>query len=109
VLEENINFDFPGPSRPAKQSRFETEMVQMRRDLDNVIKGMAVQYSMMDHLILESKSLREWFTSFVCPQLHLPPPPEIVTPHFDPFPAQDNNSDDDDCPTTSPAPDGANE
>ncbi|GAU51764.1 hypothetical protein TSUD_415530 [Trifolium subterraneum] len=85
MFEGNINFDFPGPSRPAKRSRFETEMEQMRRDLDNVIKGMAVQYSMMDHLILESKSLREWFTFVVCPQLHITPPPEIAKPHFDPF------------------------
>ncbi|GAU26421.1 hypothetical protein TSUD_278670 [Trifolium subterraneum] len=103
------NFNFPGPSRPAKRSRIKTDMEQMRKDLDNVIKGMAVQYSMMDHLILESKTLRDWFTSVVSPQLHLPPPPEIETPQFDPFPAQNDNSDNDDCPTTSPAPDGANE
>ncbi|GAU38393.1 hypothetical protein TSUD_147610 [Trifolium subterraneum] len=109
MFEGNINFDFHGPSRPAKRSRFETEMIQMRRDLDNVIKGMAIQYSMMDHLILESKSLREWFANVVCPQLHINPPPEIATPQFDPFPAQNDNSDNDDCPTTSPAPDGANE
>ncbi|GAU40549.1 hypothetical protein TSUD_367520 [Trifolium subterraneum] len=78
----------------------------MRRDLDNVIKGMVVQYSMMNRLILESKTLRDWFTSVVCPRLHLPPPPEIETPQFDPFPAQNDKSDDE-CPTTSPAPDGA--
>ncbi|GAU41293.1 hypothetical protein TSUD_374180 [Trifolium subterraneum] len=71
VFEGNINFDFPGSSRPAKRSRIETDMEQMKKDLDNVIKGMVVQHSMMNHLILESKSLREWFTSVVSPQLHL--------------------------------------
>ncbi|GAU20593.1 hypothetical protein TSUD_297660 [Trifolium subterraneum] len=71
MFEGNNNFDFPGPSRPAKRSR-------------------------------------DWFTFVVCPQLHLPPPPEIEAPQFDPFPAPNNNSDDD-CPATSPAPDGANE
>ncbi|GAU49861.1 hypothetical protein TSUD_134370 [Trifolium subterraneum] len=94
---------------PAKRSRLETDMEQMRKDLDSVIKGMAVQYSMMDHLILESKTLRTWFTTVVCPQLHIPPPPEIETPQFDSFPATNDKSDDDDCPTTSPAPDGATE
>ncbi|GAU49443.1 hypothetical protein TSUD_407350 [Trifolium subterraneum] len=87
VFEGNVNFDFPGPARPTKHSRIETDMEQMKKDLDNVIKGMTVQHSMMDHLILESKTLRTWFTSVVWPQLHLPPPPEIETPHFDPFPA----------------------
>ncbi|GAU42941.1 hypothetical protein TSUD_135330 [Trifolium subterraneum] len=87
VFKGNINVDFPGLSRPAKRSRLETDMEQMRKDLDSVIKGMVVQYSMMDYLILESKTLRNWFTSVVCPQLHLPPPPEIETPQFDPFPA----------------------
>ncbi|GAU40503.1 hypothetical protein TSUD_189850 [Trifolium subterraneum] len=70
--------------------------------------GMAVQNSMMNHLILESKTLRTWFIAVVCPQLHIPPPPEIETPQFDSFPATNDKSDDD-CPTTSPAPDGANE
>ncbi|GAU38022.1 hypothetical protein TSUD_395820 [Trifolium subterraneum] len=78
-------------------------------NLDTVIKGMAVQHSMMDHLILESKTLRTWFTTVVCPQLHIPPPPEIETPQFDSFPAQNEKFDDDEDPTTSPAPDGANE
>ncbi|GAU51185.1 hypothetical protein TSUD_412110 [Trifolium subterraneum] len=109
VFEGNFNFDFPGPSRPAKCSKLETDMEQMRKDLDHVIKGMAVQYSMIDHLILESKSLREWFANIVCPQLHINPPPEIETPQFDPFPAPNNNYDNDDCPPTSLAPDGANE
>ncbi|GAU48541.1 hypothetical protein TSUD_190320 [Trifolium subterraneum] len=109
VFEGNINVDFPGPSRPAKRSRLETDMEQMRKDLDSVIKGMAVQYSMMDHLILESKTLRTWFTTVVCPQLHIPPPPEIETPQFDSFPATNDKSNDDDCPTTSAAPDGAND
>ncbi|GAU18574.1 hypothetical protein TSUD_325660 [Trifolium subterraneum] len=82
VFEGNVNFDFPGPSRPAKRSRIETDMEHMRKDLDNVIKGM----------------------------LHINPPPEIETPQFDPFPVQnDKSDDDDDCPATSPAPDGANE
>ncbi|GAU31953.1 hypothetical protein TSUD_288870 [Trifolium subterraneum] len=49
MFEGNINVDFPGPSRPAKRSRLETDTEQMRRDLDNVIKGMAIQHSMMDH------------------------------------------------------------
>ncbi|GAU45127.1 hypothetical protein TSUD_135570 [Trifolium subterraneum] len=80
VFEGNVNFDFPGPSRPTKRFRLETDMEQMRKDLDIVIKGMAVQHSMMDHLILESKTLRNWFTTVVCPQLHIPPPPEIETP-----------------------------
>ncbi|GAU51330.1 hypothetical protein TSUD_412770 [Trifolium subterraneum] len=109
VFEGNVNFDFPGPARPTKRSRIETDMEQMRKDLDNVIKGMNVQHSMMDHLILESKTLRTWFTSVVCLQLHLPPPPEIETPQFDPFPAQNDKSNDDESPTTSPAPDGAQE
>ncbi|GAU35612.1 hypothetical protein TSUD_30290 [Trifolium subterraneum] len=109
MFEGNIHVDFPGPSRPAKRSRFETDMEQMRKDLDNVIKGITVQHSMMNHLILESKTLRNWFANVVCPQLHINPPPEIITPQFDPFPVQNDNSDDDDCPTTSPAPDGANE
>ncbi|GAU10448.1 hypothetical protein TSUD_419220 [Trifolium subterraneum] len=78
------------------------------QDLDIVIKGMVVQPSMINHLILESKTLRTWFTTVVCPQLHIPPPPEIETPQFDSFPATNDKSDDD-CPTTSPAPDGANE
>ncbi|GAU45949.1 hypothetical protein TSUD_301580 [Trifolium subterraneum] len=103
MFEGNVNFDFPGPSRPTKRFRLET-------DMDIVIKGMAVQHSMMDHLILESKTLRTWFTTVVCPQLHIPPPPEIKTPQFDSFPATTNDkSDDDDCPTTSSAPGGANE
>ncbi|GAU50933.1 hypothetical protein TSUD_411300 [Trifolium subterraneum] len=63
VFEGNINVDFPGPSRPAKRSRLETDMEQMRKDLDS----------------------------------------------FDSFPATNDKSDDDDCPTTSPAPDGATE
>ncbi|GAU36170.1 hypothetical protein TSUD_274480 [Trifolium subterraneum] len=112
VFEGNVNFDFPGPSRPAKRSRIETDMEQMRKDLDNVIKGMTVQHSMMNHLILESKTLRDWFANVVCPQLHINPPPEITTPQFDPFPASNDKSDDDDdddCPPTSPAPDGAQE
>ncbi|GAU51080.1 hypothetical protein TSUD_241490 [Trifolium subterraneum] len=107
VFEGNVNFDFPGSSRPTKRFRLETDMEQMRKDLDIVIKGMAVQHSMMDHLILESKTLRNWFTTIVCPQHHLPPPPEIETPQFDPFLDQNDKYDDD--PTTSPAPDGANE
>ncbi|GAU45244.1 hypothetical protein TSUD_291280 [Trifolium subterraneum] len=77
VFEGNVNFDFPGPSRPTKRFRLEADMEQMRKDLDIVIKGMAVQHSMMDHLILESKTLRTWFTTVVCPQLHIPPPPEL--------------------------------
>ncbi|GAU38522.1 hypothetical protein TSUD_148040 [Trifolium subterraneum] len=109
VFEENANFDFPGPSRPTKRFKLETDMEQMRKDLDIVIKGMAVQHSMMNHLILESKTLRTWFTTVVCPQLHIPPPPEIETPQFDSFPDTNDKSDDDDCPTTSPAPDGATE
>ncbi|GAU32950.1 hypothetical protein TSUD_153670 [Trifolium subterraneum] len=109
VFEGNVNFEFSGPSRPTKRFRLETDMEQMRKDLDIVIKGMAVQHSMMDHLILESKTLRTWFTTVVCPQLHIPPPPEIETPQFAPFPATDDKSDDDDCPTTTPAPDGATE
>ncbi|GAU24551.1 hypothetical protein TSUD_148920 [Trifolium subterraneum] len=109
VFEGNVNFDFPGPSRPTKRFRLETDMEQMRKDLYIVIKGMAVQHSMMDHLILESKTLRTWFTTVVCPQLHIPPPPEIETPNFDSFPAQNEKFDDDEDPTTSPAPDGANE
>ncbi|GAU51913.1 hypothetical protein TSUD_416960 [Trifolium subterraneum] len=107
VFEGNINVDFPGPSRPAKRSRLETDMEQMRKDLDSVIKGMAVQYSMMDYLILESKTLRNWFTSVVWPQLHLPPPPEIETPQFDQFPANENSDNDDENPANSPAPAGA--
>ncbi|GAU42243.1 hypothetical protein TSUD_288360 [Trifolium subterraneum] len=107
MFEGNVNFDFPGPSRPTKRFRLETDMEQMRKDLDTVIKGMAVQHSMMNHLILESKTLRTWFTTVVCPQLHIPPPPEIETPQFDSFPATNDKSDDD-CPTTSTAPDGAN-
>ncbi|GAU46384.1 hypothetical protein TSUD_280830 [Trifolium subterraneum] len=94
---------------PAKRSRLKTDMEQMRRDMDYVIKGITVQQSMMNHLIVESKNLRNWFANVVCPQLHINPPPEIATPHFDPFPAQNNNYDDDVSPTTSPAPDGANE
>ncbi|GAU36116.1 hypothetical protein TSUD_374770 [Trifolium subterraneum] len=86
VFEGNVNFDFPGPSRPTKCFRLETDMEQMRKDLDIVFKGMAVQHSMMDHLILESKTLRTWFTTVVY-----------------------DKSDDDDCPTTTPAPDGATE
>ncbi|GAU22906.1 hypothetical protein TSUD_377180 [Trifolium subterraneum] len=109
VFEGNVNFDFPGPSRPTKHFRLETDMEQMRKDLDIVIKGMAVQHSMMDHLILESKTLRNWFTTVVCPQLHIPPPPEIETPQFDPFPTHNDKIDDDENPTTSPAPDGATE
>ncbi|GAU50293.1 hypothetical protein TSUD_137470 [Trifolium subterraneum] len=109
VFEGNVNFEFPGSSRPTKRFRLETDMEQMRKDLDIVIKGMAVQHSMMDHLILESITLRYWFTTIVCPQLHLPPPPEIETLQFDPFPNQNDKSDDDENPTTSPAPDGANE
>ncbi|GAU48601.1 hypothetical protein TSUD_179830 [Trifolium subterraneum] len=109
VFEGNVNFDFPGPSRPTKRFRLETDMEQMRKDLDIVIKGMVVQHSMMDHLILESKTLRNWFTTVVCSQLHIPPPPEIETPQFDPFPAQNDKFDDDENPTTSLAPDGANE
>ncbi|GAU51967.1 hypothetical protein TSUD_417580 [Trifolium subterraneum] len=109
VFEGNVNFDFPGPSRPTKRFRLETDMEQMRKDLDIVIKGMVVQHSMMDHLILESKTLRTCFTTVVCPQLHIPPPPEIETPQFAPFPATDDKSDGDDCPTTTPAPDGATE
>ncbi|GAU48747.1 hypothetical protein TSUD_241680 [Trifolium subterraneum] len=109
VFEGNVNFDFPGPSRPTKRFRLETDMEQMRKDLDIVIKGMVVQHSMMDHLILESKTLRTWFTTVVCPQLHIPPPPEIETPQFDTFPTQNEKFDDDEDPTTSPAPDGANE
>ncbi|GAU47152.1 hypothetical protein TSUD_287350 [Trifolium subterraneum] len=109
VFEGNVNFDFPGPSRPTKCFRLETDMEQMRKDLDIVIKGMTVQHSMMNHLILESKTLRTWFSTVVCPQLHIPPPPEIETPQFDSFPATTNDKSDDDCPTTSPAPDGANE
>ncbi|GAU51846.1 hypothetical protein TSUD_416320 [Trifolium subterraneum] len=106
VFEGNVNFDFPGPSRPTKRFRLETDMEQMRKDLDIVIKGMAVQHSMMDHLILESKTLRTRFTTVVCLQLHIPPPPEIETPQFDSFPVTNDKSDDD-CPTTSSAPDGA--
>ncbi|GAU47045.1 hypothetical protein TSUD_181580 [Trifolium subterraneum] len=109
VFEGNVNFDFPGPSRPTKRSRLETDMEQMRKDLDNVIKGMTVQHSMMNHLILESKTLRDWFANVVCPQLHINPPLDVETPQFDPFPASNDNSDDDDCLPTSPAPDGANE
>ncbi|GAU36818.1 hypothetical protein TSUD_320550 [Trifolium subterraneum] len=110
VFEGNVNFDFPGPSRPTKRSRLETDMEHMRKDLDNVIKGMTVQHSMMNHLILESKTLRDWFANVVCPQLHINPPPDVETPQFDPFPATNENSDnDDENPTTSPAPDGANE
>ncbi|GAU41390.1 hypothetical protein TSUD_398270 [Trifolium subterraneum] len=110
VLEENINFDFPGPSRPAKRSILEIDMEQMKKDLDNVIKGMTVQHSMMNHLILESKNLREWFANVVCPQLHITPPPEIATPHFDPFHVPENSTmDEETSPVTSPAPDGANE
>ncbi|GAU46393.1 hypothetical protein TSUD_375730 [Trifolium subterraneum] len=63
VFEGNINVDFPGPSRPAKRSRLETDMEQMRKDLDS----------------------------------------------FDTFPAQNEKFDDDEDPTTSPAPDGAND
>ncbi|GAU10566.1 hypothetical protein TSUD_418110 [Trifolium subterraneum] len=107
VFEGNVNFDFPGPSRPTKRFRLETDMEQMRKDLDNVIKGMSVQHSMMNHLILESKTLRDWFTTVVCPQLHIPPPPAIETPHFDPFPANENSENDDENPATSPAPAGA--
>ncbi|GAU35053.1 hypothetical protein TSUD_69760 [Trifolium subterraneum] len=107
VFEGNVNFDFPGPSRPTKRFRLESDMEQMRKDLDNVIKGMSVQHSMMNHLILESKTLRDWFTTVVCPQLHIPPPPAIETPHFDPFPATENSENDDENPTTSPAPAGA--
>ncbi|GAU35300.1 hypothetical protein TSUD_389250 [Trifolium subterraneum] len=106
VFEGNVNFDFPGPSRPTKRFRLETDMEQMRKDLDIVIKGMTVQHSMMDHLILESKTLRTWFTTAVCPQLHIPPPPKIETPQFDSFPVTNDKSDDD-CPTISPAPAGA--
>ncbi|GAU33302.1 hypothetical protein TSUD_279800 [Trifolium subterraneum] len=109
VFEGNVNFVFPGPSRPTKRFRLETNMEQMRKNLDIVIKGMAVQHSMMDHLILESKTLRTWFTTVVCPQIHIPPPLEIETPQFAPFPATDDKSDDYDCPTTTPAPDGATE
>ncbi|GAU44135.1 hypothetical protein TSUD_99230 [Trifolium subterraneum] len=109
VFEGNINFDFPGPSRPAKRSRIETNMEQMRKDLDNVIKGMTVQHSMMNHLILESKTLRDWFANVVCHQLHINPPPTVETPQFDPFLVSNDKSDDDDCPPTSPAPDGAHE
>ncbi|GAU37238.1 hypothetical protein TSUD_375400 [Trifolium subterraneum] len=109
MFEGNVNFDFPDPSRPTKCFRLETDMEQMRKDLDIVIKGMAVKHSMMDHLILESKTLRTWFTTVVCPQLHIPPPPEIEIPNFDSFPAQNEKFDDDEDPTTSPAPDGANE
>ncbi|GAU51806.1 hypothetical protein TSUD_415940 [Trifolium subterraneum] len=100
VFEGNVNFDFPGPSRPTKHFRLEQMM-------DIVIKGMAVQHSMMDHLILESKTLRTWFTTVVCPQLHIPPPPEIETPQFDSFPANENSDNDDENPATSPAPAGA--
>ncbi|GAU30912.1 hypothetical protein TSUD_381270 [Trifolium subterraneum] len=52
-------------------------------------------------------TLRNWFTSVVCSQLHLPPPPEIETPQFDPFPANENSDNDDENPATSPAPAGA--
>ncbi|GAU41381.1 hypothetical protein TSUD_398180 [Trifolium subterraneum] len=110
VFEGNINFDFPGPSRPAKRSRLETDLEQMRRDLDNVVKGMSVQHSMMNHLIFESKNLRDWFANVVFPQLHINRPPEISTPHFDHFPMPDNSTmDEENSPTTSPARDGANE
>ncbi|GAU32584.1 hypothetical protein TSUD_146980 [Trifolium subterraneum] len=69
--------------------------------------GTQQLHSMMNHLLLESKTLRDWFTTVVCPQLHIPPPPEIETPQFDSFPVTNDKSDDD-CPTTSTAPDGAN-
>ncbi|GAU49258.1 hypothetical protein TSUD_407160 [Trifolium subterraneum] len=107
VFEGNVNFDFPGPSRPTKHSRLETDMEQMRKDLDNVIKGMTVQHSMMNHLILESKTLRDWFANVVCPQLHINPPPNVETPQFDPFPTNENFDNDDENPATSPAPAGA--
>ncbi|GAU31881.1 hypothetical protein TSUD_270660 [Trifolium subterraneum] len=107
VFEGNVNFDFSGPSRPTKRFRLETDMEQMRKNLDNVIKGMSVQHSMMNHLILESKTLRDWFTTVVCSQIHIPPPPAIETPHFDPFPANENSENDDENPATSPAPAGA--
>ncbi|GAU49150.1 hypothetical protein TSUD_87330 [Trifolium subterraneum] len=42
VFEGNVNFDFPGPSRPNERFRLETDMEQMRKDLDIVIKGMVV-------------------------------------------------------------------
>ncbi|GAU51592.1 hypothetical protein TSUD_414340 [Trifolium subterraneum] len=107
VFEGNVNFDFPGPSRPTKRFRLETDMEQMRKYLNIVSKGMTVQHSMMNHLILESKTLRDWFTTVVCPQLHIPPPPAIETPHFDPFPANENSENYDENPATSPAPAGA--
>ncbi|GAU32547.1 hypothetical protein TSUD_64420 [Trifolium subterraneum] len=88
VFEGNVNFEFPGPSRPTKRSRLETDMEQMRKDLDNVIKGMTVQHSMMNNLILKSKTLRDWFANVVCPQLHINPPPDVETPQFDPFPVE---------------------
>ncbi|GAU37357.1 hypothetical protein TSUD_277310 [Trifolium subterraneum] len=109
VFEGNVNFDFLGPSRPTKRSRLETDMEQMRKDLDNVIKGMSVQHSMINHLILESKTLRDWFANVVCPQLHINPPPNVETPQFDPFPANENSDNDDENPATSPAPDGTND
>ncbi|GAU51377.1 hypothetical protein TSUD_413100 [Trifolium subterraneum] len=88
VFEGNVNFDFPGPSRPTRRSRLETDMEQMRKDLDNVTKGIGLQMLFV---------------------LHINPPPDVETPQFDPFPVPNNNSDDDDCLPTSPAPDGANE
>ncbi|GAU35950.1 hypothetical protein TSUD_147350 [Trifolium subterraneum] len=47
VFEGNINVDFPGPSRPAKRSRLETDMEQMRKDLDSVIKGSEYPVSVL--------------------------------------------------------------
>ncbi|GAU49579.1 hypothetical protein TSUD_179930 [Trifolium subterraneum] len=76
VFEGNFNFDFLGHStRPAKRSRFETDMAQMRKDLDSVIKGMVMQNNMMMHMMLDFKTLREWLTTEVCPHLHINSPP----------------------------------
>ncbi|GAU52031.1 hypothetical protein TSUD_418610 [Trifolium subterraneum] len=57
---------------------------------------------------LENDLQTDWFTTVVCPQHHIPPPPEIETPKFDPFPAAENSENDDENPATSPASDEAN-
>ncbi|MCI05332.1 hypothetical protein A2U01_0026383 [Trifolium medium] len=103
-FEGNLNEE-PGTStdpRPPKCTKLEKRMAKVRRDLDQLLKGMVIQNNMLMYIMLEFQIMRYWLITHVCPPLHIVPPPENPPPHVDPFPQPNNSTSSDDSSPTAP-------
>ncbi|PNX94714.1 hypothetical protein L195_g017892 [Trifolium pratense] len=89
--------------RPPKRTKIEKRVSKMKKDLTQLMKGMAMQNNMLMYIMLEFQIMRNWLNECVCTPLQIVPPPPNPPPPVEPFPQPENSTSSDDSSPTVPA------